>query len=164
MGKSLIPQGGSDLVMTPDYLAKKIVAHFNPFGKKCLEPCKGDGAFIRAFSELGINPEWCEITEDNDFFNYKDKVDWIITNPPYSILSDFLEHSLTVANNIVFLVLGNAMFFKKRIRLIREAGYGFKEFIFVDTPPAPWPQFGIQLAVVHIQKDYSGSVRFTYGI
>jgi hypothetical protein len=162
MGKSLIPKGGSDLVNTPDELAQKIVSYFNPFGKKCLEPCKGGGAFIKAFLNNSINPDWCEITEGCDFFDYDKKVDWIITNPPYSILSDFLEHSLSVADNIVLLVLGNAMMFKKRIRLVKEAGFGFKEFVFVDTPPPPWPQFGIQLAVVHIQKGYNGLVKFKY--
>jgi hypothetical protein len=164
MGKSLIPKGGSDLVMTPDDLAQKIVGYFNPFGKKCLEPCKGDGAFVRAFEHHGMNADWCEIIEGRDFFDYTDKVDYIITNPPYSILSDFLEHALEVADNVVLLVLGNAMMFKKRLRLIKEAGCGFKEFIFVDTPPPPWPQFGIQLAVVHIKRGYNGDVKMHYDL
>lgn len=53
--KQLIPKGGDDKIYTPDSLAKKIVTHYNPFGKKCLEPCKGGGAFLRAFQNLGIN-------------------------------------------------------------------------------------------------------------
>lgn len=160
--RSLIPKGGNDRVMTPDSLALDIVKHFMPFGTKCLEPCKGEGAFIRAFENFGISPEWCEIDQGKDFFEYKEKVDWIITNPPFSILSDFLEHSLKSADNVVFLCLGNALFFKKRIRLINQANFGFKEIVFIDTPPPPWPQFGIQMAVVHLQKDYRGKVLFSY--
>lgn len=160
--RSLIPKGGNDRVMTPDSLASDIVGHFMPFGAKCLEPCKGEGAFIRAFENYGIVPEWCEIDQGKDFFEYDGKVDWIITNPPFSILSNFLEHSLKVADNVVFLCLGNAMFFKKRIRLINNANFGFKEMVFVDTPPKPWPQFGIQMAVVHLQKDYRGKVLISY--
>jgi hypothetical protein len=164
MGKTLIPKGGDDRIMTPDKLALDIVSYFNPLGEKCMEPCKGDGAFMRAFATIGINPEWCEIEEGRDFFVYKEKVGWLITNPPYYILTKFLEHSLKVSDNIVFLCLGNALFFKKRMRIIRENVFAFKEMIFVDTPPKPWPQFGIQLAVVHLQKGYTGKVDFRYGL
>jgi hypothetical protein len=160
--KRLIPKGGNDVVMTPDPLALDIVKHFQPYGWKCLEPCKGEGAFMRAFESCGINADWCEIREGKDFFQYSGHVDWIITNPPFSILTNFLEHSLKVADNIVFICLGNAMFFKKRIRLIKQAKFGFKEIVFIDTPPKPWPQFGIQMAVVHLQRGYKGKVTFEY--
>lgn len=164
MGKSIIPIGGNDRIDTPDDLARKIVQHFNPYGKKCLEPCRGGGSFIRAFESCGINPEWCEIDDGRDFLDYTEQVDWIITNPPYSKLTSFIEKGLTCSDNIVFLCLGNAMFFKKRLRLIKEAGYGIKEMVWVDTPPKPWPQFGIQLAVVHIAKGHDGLTRMTYNL
>lgn len=162
MGKQLIPKGGNDRVMTPDHLAEKIVGHFIPFGCSVLEPCKGDGAFIRAFEKFGINPIWCEIDEGRDFFEYDGDVDWIITNPPFSQFRAFLQKSLNVADNIVFLSLANAFFFTGRLRDIRQAGFGFKEIVFVDAPPKPWPQFGIQLAFTHIQRNYTGKCKFTY--
>jgi len=162
--RSIVPQGGNDKVMTPLLLAQDIVNYFNPFGQKCLEPCKGTGNFVTAFENISINPEWCEIDEGIDFFEFDKKVDWIITNPPYSILSNFLEHCVNVSDNVVFLCLGNALFFKKRIRIIKHANFGFKEMIFVDTPPKPWPQFGIQLAVIHLAKNYKGDVKFKYGL
>ena len=70
----------NDIVMTPSRFAKEIIDYFNPSGL-ILEPCRGDGGFYNNF----LKPkEWCEITEGKDFFDFNEKVDWIITNPPYS--------------------------------------------------------------------------------
>ena len=90
----------NDIVFTPDEIAEKLVKMFKPTGK-ILEPCKGEGAFMKF---LPKNTDWCEIADGRDFFDYTKKVDWIITNPPYSNFDDFLKHSMEVANNIVFLV------------------------------------------------------------
>jgi hypothetical protein len=39
----------------------------------------------------------------DEFFDYDQRVDWIITNPPFSQLRAFLKHSYEIANNVVFL-------------------------------------------------------------
>ena len=70
-----------DRVFTPDWAAEDIVRHFCPTGH-ILEPFKGDGVFLRY---LPSKVDWCEIEEGRDFFAWKDAVDWIISNPPYSI-------------------------------------------------------------------------------
>ena len=54
----------NDVVFTPSHIAKKIVEMFNPQGK-ILEPCKGEGAFLKYLPEDTL---WCEITEGKDFF------------------------------------------------------------------------------------------------
>jgi len=170
MGKTLIPKGGNDRIMTPDPLAQWIVDYFMPTGH-VLEPCSGDGAFIRAFlnwkdqlhpSALTISS--CEIDEGLDFFNVNDAdhYDWIITNPPYSKFTAFLKHSMQVADNVVFLCLENAFFQKARLRAMKEKNFGFVEIIHVETPPKPWPQFGLQVGVVHIKKDYTGETKIKY--
>ena len=146
----------NDVVMTPKSLAKMIVEHFNPTGK-ILEPCKGEGNSL----EYLPYAEWCEISEGKDFFNFSDKMDWIITNPPWSIFRPFLIHSLTVADNVVFLIPIVHYFGKARLREIKKAGYGFKEMIFIDTPKS-FPQMGFQLGVVHLQKGYGGDCQMTW--
>ncbi len=35
-----------DVVYTPDYVSKHIINHLKPLGL-CLDPCKGDGAFLK---------------------------------------------------------------------------------------------------------------------
>lgn len=148
----------NDVVMTPEDLAKKIVDYFSPTGS-ILEPCKGSGNFMKFLP----NAEWCEISEGRDFFNFNTKVDWIITNPPWSIFRPFLIHSLEVADNIVFLIPIVHYFGKARLREIKKGGYGFKEIIAIDTPKS-FPQMGFQLGVVHLQKHYGGDCKFGWGL
>ena len=105
--------------------------------------------------------DWCEIAEGKNYYDYEKKVDWIVTNPPWSIFRPFLIHSLTVADNIVFLIPIVHYFGKARLREIKKAGYGFKEMVFIDTPKS-FPQMGFQLGVVHIQKNYGGDCKMTW--
>ncbi len=96
----------ADIVYTPPRIAKDIVTHFKPSGK-CLDPCKGDGVFLKL---LPPGSDWCEIREGKDFFKYKEKVDWIIGNPPYSIFVEWLRHSFDIADNVVYIVPTNKIF------------------------------------------------------
>lgn len=63
----LCKQGKNDVIFTPDELALAIVQHFQPSGR-LLEPCRGQGAFCRAFERSGLKTyDICEITEGIDF-------------------------------------------------------------------------------------------------
>jgi len=46
----------------------------------------------RGYGEAGI-----------DFLKTHKEVDWIITNPPYSLATEFAEHALDCANNVALL-------------------------------------------------------------
>ena len=144
----------NDVVMTPREVAKSLIEHFKPNGI-ILEPCSGDGAFL----DYLPNAEWCEVTKGRDFFEYEKKVDWIITNPPWSIFRPFLIKSLTVADNIVFLIPIVHFFGKARLREIYKYNFGFKEIMFVDTPKS-FPQMGFQLGAVYLKKGYKGKCKF----
>lgn len=147
--------------MTPDGLALAIVGHFKPHGYSILEPCEGEGAFVRAFETWGTKLVFaCEITEGSDFLTWDVPVDWIITNPPWSQFLAFLKQSMKVSHDIVFLSYANAWFVKSRINAMREAGFHFREFAYVANPKKPWPQMGLQLAAVHISRDL-GCCKFT---
>lgn len=148
-----------DIVMTPEWLAKEIIEHFNPYGV-ILDPCRGEGAFYDNFP--GNNNEWCELGEGVDFLTYNKKVDWIITNPPWSKMQQFLAHGMKVAENIVYLTTINHYTTKKRIRDMREHNFAIKEIYCVPTPKNPWPQLGFQLAAIHTQKGYSGGITMNY--
>lgn len=160
MGKSLIPKSGNDNVMTPDHLATHIVSYFNPYGQKCLDPCRGSGAFIRAFASVGINPDWCEIDEGKDFFEYNEKVDWIISNFPWSLHREFMKHSMEISDNIVTLVtINHILALKARLRDIKNVGFYIRELVLVDTPKE-FPQSGFQLAAIHLNR-IKGDVKIT---
>jgi len=176
MSRSIVPSGGNDRIYTPLKLAQDIVDYFDPYGPsgngKVMEPCKGDGAFIQALYNNGVKHgkefsiDCCEIDEGYDFLKYPSdnvKFSHVVTNPPFSKFRGFLQKSMDIADNVIFLSLVNAFFFKARLRDTMEKGFGFKEIVFVDTPPKPWPQFGIQLGVIHLQRGYTGDTKFTNG-
>ena len=54
-----------DIVMTPEYLAKDIIRHFNPTGI-ILDPSRGTGAFYDNFPN--DTKDWCELGEVEIFF------------------------------------------------------------------------------------------------
>ena len=137
----------NDKVMTPDSLCKDIVEHFNPKGKM-LEPCCGTGNFLKYLPKDTL---WCEIDKGKDFFEFNKKVDWIITNPPWSEIKPFLEHSLELANNIVFLITVNHLYTKARIRLIKEHNFEIKEIYLLETPKE-FPQSGFQLGAIYLKS------------
>src|SRR5674476_960756 len=66
-----------------------------------LEPCKGAGNFLK---HLPQSAAWCEIKEGRNFFAWTQKVDWIITNPPWSQMRRFLQQAMSVADHVVFLI------------------------------------------------------------
>lgn len=157
MSRQLVPDGGDDRVYTPPGLAKLIVRHFRPTGY-ILEPCAGRGAFVRAMPGCFT----CEIDHGLDFFKWNEPVDWIVTNPPWSQFRGFLQHSLKLADNVVFLCHLGAWFMSARMRDLRTAGFGLVEALLLDNPRPPWPQGGLQLAAVHAQRGYKGPMKFSY--
>ena len=101
-----IPVKLSDIVYTDRAVSKGIIKHLQPSGI-CLDPCRGDGAF---YDYLPQDKRYCEVKEGKDFFDFNEKVDWVIGNPPYSIFLEFLEHSFNIANDVSFLVPTNKVF------------------------------------------------------
>ena len=156
----LIPHGGGqkgDLVMTPPELAKQIIDHFKPSGD-ILDPCKGDGAFCDQIP----NCHWCEITQGRDFFTTTgDYYDWIITNPPWSQFRAFLNKSMEVADNVVFLSTINHWFLTGRLGDLKKNDFGIVEICRVKTPVRPWPQSGFALAAVWIKRGWHGGINFS---
>ena len=143
----------NDIIMTPASLCNALYLHFRPQGK-ILEPCKGTGNFYNTFSQ---EKDWCEITENRDFFDYHEKVSSIMTNPPWSDIRNFLCHSMDLAQNIYLLLTINHIWTKARLRDIRQHRFGIKEICMVPTP-RNFPQSGFQLGMVHLQKEFSGLI------
>ena len=142
-------------VMTPRPLARAIVDALEPSGL-LLEPCAGDGAFVEALTPYG-EVEWCELDRGRDFLAWPTsrRVDWIITNPPWSQFRQFLEHSLAVADHVCFLAPLPHWFTKRRMRSVRDAGFGYKEILLVDWPPVRgWREQGFLLGTMHIVRGY----------
>lgn len=140
----------SDLVVTPDALARHIVDHFRPSGV-LLDPARGTGPFFRAMQRYSNDVRWCEKAVGRDFFSYREPVDWIITNPPWSKMRAFLRHAMTLSPNVVFVGTVSQFVLKARLRDMRKLGFGL-QILLVEQPPKPWPGSGFQPAVGYLRK------------
>lgn len=152
----MYPLNGNDRIFTPSELARDIVAHYRPCGR-ILEPCAGLDAFVRHMPGC----DWCEIDRGVDFFDCTGRYDWIVTNPPYSLFTRFLQKAVEVADNVVFLSPENSWGTYKRAEILRGAGFGTVEICQVPLPPAPWPQFGVIIAATWLRRGWLGSAQHT---
>ncbi len=153
-----------DMVYTPFSLAKKIIDYL-PTYNTILDPCRGNGAFYDQF--MTDDKFYCEIQEGRDFFDWKLPVDWIVTNPPWSIYRKFAKHAYTVADNVAFLItINHDIGLTGRFGdMLDGSTHRIKEIILLSHPTkeeAPeWPRSGFQLGVVWKQKGYNGHIRLT---
>lgn len=155
MGKGIRTRGlPQDKIYTPENVAKTIIN---------LCPIKETDTVLDAFAGKKVFYDnypkciksWCEIDDGVDFFEYKTPIDWIITNPPYSILEDVLKHSFEIAQNVVYLLpLSKLVSSMGRIRQISAYG-GVKELYIFPASVCGFP-FGFPACAVWIQKDYTG--------
>lgn len=151
-------QKTGDIVYTPDWVAQDMVTHFNPQGT-ILEPCKGQGVFLKY---LPKDADWCEIQEGKDFFLYNKHVDWVISNPPYSLTRKWFLHSYKIADNLLYLVpLRNVFSGFGFIKEIYQFG-GIKEIRLYGTGGSIGFPMGNAVGAFHIQKAYKGDTRFSF--
>ncbi|MCP4852340.1 MAG: hypothetical protein GY900_11480 [Actinomycetia bacterium] len=110
-----------DAYYTPDDLARVLVEQL-PIGPAdyVLEPNVGGGAFARACGVrpgpvvvgVDIDPNAagfadCHAFECHDFLDTpapKPDLNWVIGNPPFSLAREHVEHALTLAPNVAFLL------------------------------------------------------------
>ena len=146
----------NDVVMTNPKTAKWIIDYFKPVGT-ILEPCKGDGAFYNHFEG---NKDWCEIREGKDFFDYNKTVDWIITNPPFSVFDKFLLKSFEVSENVVFfcplIKAFKGIKLDKQIRLYGD----IKEILHMGTGSQHGFPFGFSVGCIHYKRNYTGNIKY----
>lgn len=148
---------GNDKIYTPHWAAKDMIDHFKPMGK-ILEPCRGTGVF----TNLLPMSDWCELEEGKDFFQYKEKVDWIISNPPYSIMRKFILHSFELSDNIVYLIpVWKAFNAYGLVKSALEYG-GIKEIKWYGTGSKLKFPMGNGIGAVHWKKDYTGPTYNTF--
>jgi len=98
-----------DFFETPSYCVDRLL-EVEKFQGKILEPCCGKGSISKVLKLKGLDVESFDIKnygygKVKDFFKFTEKVDNIITNPPYNILNDFMVHCFEVSKRKVALLL-----------------------------------------------------------
>lgn len=144
---------GNDCIMTPKWVAEDMINHFSPVGK-ILEPCRGDGVF----TDLLSTASWCEINEGKDFFSWNQKVDWIISNPPFSNMRKFILHSFKIADEIVYLVPVWKIYLS--YGLVKETLKfgGIKEIRWYGTGGSLGFPMGNGIGAVHWSRNHNGTI------
>jgi hypothetical protein len=147
----------SDVVYTPDWVARDMVKFFKPSGK-ILEPSSGDGVFLQY---LPAGTYWCEIERERDFFKWDTPVDWVFGNPPYSIYSEWMSHSMKIAKNICYLIPLNKPFNSgKMIKEWKDYGGIVHMRYYANGGQLGFP-IGFACGAVWFQKDYKGATEIT---
>ena len=146
----------NDVVMTREPTAKWIIDYFQPTGV-VLEPCRGTGAFYNNFPG---EKDWCEISEGKDFFDYDKKVDWIITNPPFSIFDKFLLHAFEVADNVVFFCPLSKVFKSKKMDSAIQSYGDIATVINMGGGGRHGFPFGFSTGCIHYKRDYVGPITY----
>lgn len=66
----------------------------SPSAWTTLEPACGDGAIVKVLKEYGFKDvKAFDLEQGHNFLIYWDIVDQIITNPPYSLAYEFIQHA-----------------------------------------------------------------------
>lgn len=144
----------SDVHFTDRVVARQVIDYFQPQGR-VLEPFKGDGAFYEA---LPPGTQWCELSEGRDFFDWQEPVDWIVTNPPFSNLTEVMAHAFRLAENTVFLVpLSKVYSSSPRLDLVRRYA-GMRTQLMFGPGRKIGFNIGFPFAAIHFQRGYTGPV------
>lgn len=149
----------SDTVYTPLSTAQFIVDYFKPTGT-ILEPSSGKDVFYNLFPNK--TKYRCEIDDDLDFFDFNKKIDWIITNPPYSIYDCFLEHCFELANDVVLFVPIAKAFKSNKIQNIVVNYGGLKEIVYMGGGSKHGFGFGFPVGCLHYKRNYTGDCKISY--
>jgi len=114
----------NDIIHTPISVVQ-IMVHMCELkdGDTVLDPSAGSNkVFYNTFPDF-VKKDYCEITEGKDFFEYHDKVDCIIGNPPYSLWDKWLEHTMSITDKFCY-IFGSLNLTPARLTKIITRGYG----------------------------------------
>jgi hypothetical protein len=93
---------GPDFYPTPPWATRALIKH-EKFRGNILEPACGDGAMSQVLEETGCSVISSDLYDRGfgkpgvDFLKSVDKVDNVVTNPPYNSAEEFVQTALRIA-------------------------------------------------------------------
>ena len=141
----------NDVIYTPKELAINCINSFDlKTNDTVLDPFFGNGIFFNNYPDY-VNKQLCEIDPpfNKDFFKFNEQVDYIISNPPFSMISKVLEHTVKITNKGFGYILPAYALSQKRLRIIKENNFavtGISYFYVTE-----W--FGFPVIFIKVEKN-----------
>jgi len=148
----------NDIIYTPKELAINCIKSFQfEFNDLVLDAFYGKGVFYNNYPNY-VKKEFTEIEKpyNKDFFKYNNKVDWIISNPPFSKINDVLEHTIEITNKGFGYILAAHNLTEKRVKLINNNNFGITGFAFYWVKE--W--FGFPVIFIKVEKNKPNNFLF----
>ena len=105
-----------DNLYTPDY-ATEMIHQFTPEEWKIWEPACGTGNIVKYYQKQNYNIIGTDKETGQDFFKHTESCDCIITNPPYSIKTEWIERCLQLNKPFALLLPVSALGCNDRSKL-----------------------------------------------
>lgn len=137
-----------DVFYTPETLVKEhleLIMEYTKEEDKWFDPFYGEGVYYNAFP-TNIK-KYTEIAMGKDFFDFKDEVDMIVSNPPYSMIDKVLEHSVSLKPRVISYLIGMGNLTAKRIEYMNKQGYGLAKLYI--TKVFKW--YGMSFIIVFVK-------------
>jgi len=143
----------NDEFYTPKKLAKILIS-LVPLKKFdiVLDPAKGKGVFFNNFPDDIINQA------TDDFFSFTKKQNWLITNPPYSKLDKWLQHSCEIATKGFAYLLGLHNLTPRRIEMCEKMGFKITAIHLCKV----FKWFGISAFIIWRKTKKDKDIKLTY--
>ena len=99
-------RAANDFYPTPFSIIEKLLSQLDwPAGTLVWEPCVGDGRVADALVSHGYNVVTGDITTGDDFFEVTAaKSPYLLTNPPFSHIRQFIDHAFDIGVEKMALV------------------------------------------------------------
>lgn len=110
-----------DSYYTPEWCYESLPIDWTNY-KTAYDPSMGDGRMFLFLEEQGISVDGGDTIYDEteSFYNWNGKADLIITNPPFSKASDFIEYAMPRCKTLILLLRLNFLASQKRYPLFKE--------------------------------------------
>jgi hypothetical protein len=95
-----------------------------------MEPFYGNGNYYRALRDHfpGQKIGWAEIALGRNFFDFDRFVDVVITNPPYSCITQCLEKCIDIGARVISFLIGGQNIVPNRLQYMKERGYSLVQY------------------------------------
>jgi hypothetical protein len=96
-----------DAYQTPEWCVRVLSLHLPiKSGSRVWEPACGEGKIVAVLKHAGYQVVGTDIINRANFFTAEmPRLDAVISNPPYSSATEFIEHALQVSQRVVAMLL-----------------------------------------------------------